>query len=91
MTTINSSLWHVYILQCNDGTLYTGICINIGQRLHQHNALKSGARYTRSRRPVKLVYSEQALSRSQATRREYEIKRMRVEQKRALIHKYQGA
>jgi len=85
MTLDNPTNWYVYIVQCSDNTLYTGICVNIKYRLHQHNMLKSGARYTRSRRPVKLVYLETSTSRSLATRREYEIKQMNVKQKRALI------
>ena len=77
--------WYVYIVQCNDDTLYTGICCDVQRRIHEHNNLKSAARYTRVRRPVKLVYQEQASSRSTAAQREYRIKKMKTEEKQALI------
>ena len=79
------SSWIIYILRCKDGSLYTGICRDIKRRLHEHNNLKSGARYTRTRRPVKLVYLELAPSRSAAAQREYRIKLLTPEQKRCLI------
>ena len=68
--------WHVYIVRCRDGTFYTGIARMLETRIEQHNSGEAGARYTRSRRPVKLVYAEEAPSRSAALKREYEIKRM---------------
>ena len=68
--------WHVYIVRCRDGTLYTGIARDLDKRIAEHNSEAGGARYTRPRRPVKLVYSEQAPSRSEALKREYEIKRL---------------
>ena len=67
-------IWSVYILRCNDGTLYTGITNNLGKRIASHSS-GQGSRYTRSRLPVELVYQEQANNRSAATRRELEIKR----------------
>jgi len=82
--TLNNS-WCIYILRCKDGSLYTGICRDIKRRLHEHNNLKTGARYTRTRRPVELVYLEPAPSRSAAARREYRIKQLAPEQKRCLI------
>ena len=75
--------WSVYIVQCADQTLYTGIAKDIIQRLAQHNA-GSGAAYTRGRRPVVLVYQEPASDRSAALRREAAIKRLPVAAKRAL-------
>lgn len=80
-----SSPWLVYIVCCRDGTLYTGITTDLVRRLAAHNTGKGGARYTRTRRPVALVYSEPAASRSEATRREGRIKAMTTAQKRALI------
>ena len=78
--------WVVYILQCADDTLYTGITNDIEKRLQQHNGeLKNGAKYTRSRQPVTLVYSESTESRSEASKREYAIKRLSRLQKQALI------
>jgi putative endonuclease len=79
--------WFVYILFCSDGTLYTGITTDIERRLREHNTGKAGARYTRSRRPVRLAYREVAASRSEAARREYQIRRMPVAGKRALAAK----
>ena len=65
-----------YILQCADTTLYVGSTNNLEKRIHQHNNLKQGAHYTKIRRPVKLMYSEQFATLSEARKREAEIKRM---------------
>lgn len=78
-------MWHVYILHCADDTLYTGITIDIARRLEEHNHTDKGAKYTRTRRPVSLVYSESCDSRSTAASREYAIKGLTKLQKRALI------
>ena len=80
------SAWQVYIVCCGDGTLYTGITTDLRRRLAEHNSEKGGARYTRARRPVTLVFSEAAASRSSATQREWQIKKMSVAQKLALIN-----
>jgi putative endonuclease len=64
----------VYILECSDKTLYCGWTNNLEKRLHEHNEGKNGAKYTRGRRPVKLVYQEPCLTRSDALKREREIK-----------------
>lgn len=78
--------WTVYIVRCADGTLYTGVAVDVAVRLAQHNGLRAnGARYTRARRPVKLVYHESAANRSAACRREYHIKRMTRPEKLVLI------
>jgi putative endonuclease len=67
----------VYIVRCADGTLYTGVTRDIGRRVDEHNAGgPRGARYTRARRPVTLVYAESAPSRAAACRRECEIRRL---------------
>ena len=76
--------WSVYIAQCSDGSFYTGITNNLPKRIEQHNSGK-GARYTRSRSPVTLVYDEPAMDRSQASKREHEIKAMSKQQKALLI------
>lgn len=73
------------MVRCSDNSLYTGITTDIQKRLKQHNSEKIGARYTRSRRPVDLVYVEYAESRAHAAKREYAIKQLTVEQKRSLI------
>ncbi len=67
--------WMLYILECSDGTLYTGITNNMDRRVDQHNAGKA-ARYTRGRRPVSLRYCELCTTRSQALVREAAIKRL---------------
>ncbi|RJX35425.1 MAG: GIY-YIG nuclease family protein [Desulfurivibrio sp.] len=81
--------WHVYIVCCRDGTHYTGIARNLARRLSEHNSARGGARYTRSRRPVKLVYAERAASRSAAAKREYQLKRLPLASKRELIESSQ--
>ena len=80
-----SDLWHVYMVRCSDGTLYTGIAKDLEKRVEAHNSGKDGARYTRSRRPVTLVYSEQAESKSAAARLEYRIKRLPRAKKKRLV------
>jgi putative endonuclease len=71
-----SDIWHVYMVRCSDGTLYTGITNDLEKRIEAHNSGKDGARYTRSRRPVKLVYSEQVESKSAAAKLEYQLKKL---------------
>ncbi len=84
--------WFVYILRCGDDTLYTGITTDVGRRIEEHNAGKTpGARYTRSRRPVALAYTEKVGSRALAARREAEIKRLDRSSKLALCKSWQAA
>ncbi|HAT68468.1 MAG: hypothetical protein A2481_01405 [Candidatus Yonathbacteria bacterium RIFOXYC2_FULL_47_9] len=75
----------VYILECADGSLYTGSTNDLEKRLHKHNNLKSGAHYTKIRRPVTLVYSETVTTFAEARAREAEIKRLDREKKLALV------
>jgi putative endonuclease len=82
--TLSTEFW-VYILKCSDDTLYTGWTTNLDERVKTHNA-GTGAKYTRSRLPVSLVYTEQLESKSAAMRREYEIKLMSKVEKLALIN-----
>ncbi len=77
--------WCVYMVRCADNTLYTGITNNLTQRLAAHNSAKGGAKYTRPRQPVSLVYVEEGLSHSLAAKREYVIKKMATKQKRQLV------
>jgi len=78
--------WWVYILKCNDDSLYCGITNNLDKRLKQHlGEIKGGAKYTLSRRPCVLVYREQAESRSDALKREWKIKKMSKAAKEALL------
>ncbi len=76
--------YKVYILECNDGTLYVGSTTDLEKRLHAHNNLKSGAHYTKIRRPVILKYSETVQTFSKARAREGELKRLTREEKLAL-------
>ena len=85
MCDINFMNYFVYILQCKDKTLYTGSTNNLEKRLKAHNELKSGAHYTKIRRPVKLVYSEVLKSFGWAREREAEIKRLSKKEKINLI------
>lgn len=78
--------WYVYILRCADGTLYTGSTDDLVRRVAMHNAGK-GAKYTRGRGPVELVYSEEAESYSAALKREYAIKQLTRQEKLKLIAK----
>ena len=78
--------WSVYILRCSDGTLYTGIAPDVQKRLMLHNA-GTGAKYTRGRGPVELVYQEQLEDRAAASKREYAIKQLSRAEKLHLIEK----
>jgi len=85
MPTAPDAAWWVYMLRCADGSLYTGITTDVTRRVAEHNGDgDAGARYTRSRRPVRLVYAEAAASRAEATRREAAIKRLDRTHKLAL-------
>ena len=78
--------WRVYILRCADGTLYTGVARDAASRLAQHNGIdRGGAKYTRARRPVCLVYEEGAASRSRAQKREAAIKKLPRREKAGLV------
>ena len=81
---------YVYIVRCSDGTLYTGWTNNLELRIQAHNEGR-GAKYTRARRPVELVYSETAPSKSEAMKRECEIKRLSRREKHELIEGDQDA
>jgi len=76
-------MWFVYLLRCSDSSLYTGITTDLTRRLQEHNAGKGGA-YTRSKRPVRLVFREAHSNRVSALRREMDIKRGSHSQKERL-------
>jgi predicted GIY-YIG superfamily endonuclease len=80
----HSSRWLVYILRCSDGSLYTGITNDLPKRLKAHAAGKA-SRYTRSRLPVKLAYTEPQRSKSAALKREAAIKQLRRAEKERLV------
>lgn len=78
--------WFVYMVRCSDNTLYTGITTNLERRMKEHNEdNKKGAKYTRVRRPVQLIYSEERTDRSTASKLEASIKKLTKKQKLALI------
>ena len=79
------SEWFVYMLRCADNSLYTGVTTNIERRLKEHNEDKAGAKYTRAKRPVFLVYEEPAESRSAACQREYQLKQLKKSDKESLV------
>ncbi|HJV89154.1 MAG TPA: GIY-YIG nuclease family protein [Holophagaceae bacterium] len=78
------STWHLYLLRCGDGTLYCGIAVDVAARLALHEAGK-GAKYTRGRGPLELVYQETCGSRSEALKRERAVKALKREAKVRLI------
>jgi len=80
--------WFVYIVRCSDNSLYTGIAMDVNRRINEHNKDdKTGAKYTRARRPVNLVYQEKVASRSEAATREAVIKKLTRKEKEVLIEK----
>ena len=77
--------YFVYLLKCSDDSFYCGIAKDLDKRLKQHNGLiKGGSIYTRSKRPVKLIYFEEYKTRSDALKREYEIKKLSHKRKSSL-------
>ena len=84
MARQSARTWFVYILRCADGSLYTGITTDLTRRCQQHNN-GTASRYTRSRRPVKLVYQEPQRSQSLALKREAAIKKLTRRQKLAMV------
>ncbi len=78
--------YFVYILKCSDDTLYTGITTDVKRRVDEHNNSDKGAKYTKNRRPVELIYSEKSEDRSSASKREYAIKKLTRNEKKALVN-----
>ena len=79
------SEWFVYMLRCADDSLYTGVTTDVERRVAEHNAKKSVTRYTRVRQPVSLTYFEKAESRSDACKRESQLKKLTKKQKEAIV------
>ena len=84
---IGEKKWFVYILRCSDGTLYTGMTDDVARRVEVHNSGK-GAKYTRGRLPVEVLYTEECESYSAALKREYAIKQLTRKEKMALMAEY---
>ena len=80
-------MWWVYIVECSDKSLYAGITTDIDRRIIEHNTSNKGAKYTRSKRPVSLVYKEQCENRSIASKREHQIKKLKRADKLLLVSK----
>lgn len=83
-------IWYVYILRCGDGSLYTGITVDVENRLKAHRAGK-GAKYTRGRGPLELIHQERYGTKSEALRRELEIKALSRQEKLALCARLTGS
>ena len=83
-------MWSVYIIQCRDQTLYTGITNNLSKRLKMHESGTSSEIYTKGRGPFELVYIESFENRSISTKRESEIKKLTKEDKKKLIERYRN-
>jgi putative endonuclease len=83
---VGEKVWFLYVVRCSDGTLYTGVTTDIGRRLHEHNNTSKGAKYTRPRRPVRLVYRIDFKDRSLAQKAEYKFKKLTRIQKEKTIN-----
>ncbi len=81
--------WFVYILRCSDNSLYCGATTDLGRRIEAHDS-GAGARYTRSRLPVRLVWHVQTKSKSEAFKEEFRIKRLQKDEKELLVASYPG-
>ncbi|MFA5359005.1 MAG: GIY-YIG nuclease family protein [Patescibacteria group bacterium] len=81
-------MYHLYILKCSDQTLYTGITTDLERRVAEHRSSRLGAKYTRARRPIKLVYSRKFRNRSTASREEARIKKLPRADKLELIKSF---
>ena len=82
----SENTWFVYMVCCADATLYTGITTDLEKRIKQHNSSRGGAKYTRGRRPVALVYFEEVANRSLASKREHYLKKLSSKEKQLLLH-----
>ncbi len=80
-----SADWLMYVVECADGSYYTGITTDMTRRLNEHNRTKRGAKYTRSRRPVKLIYFERYADRSEASKAEAAFKKLTRKKKEIYI------
>ncbi len=92
MSSKKNTTWYVYFLRCADNSLYAGITTDIERRVKQHNHCnRTGAKYTRVRRPVKLAYLEEAQDRQGASQREYQLKQLSKAEKEQLIKENSAA
>ena len=82
---MKSKKWYMYVVECRDGTLYTGITTDLDRRVDEHNNSTKGAKYTATRRPVKLVYFTDQPNRSSACIAEAKFKKMKRTQKDIIV------
>ena len=80
--------WFLYVVHCSDGTLYTGVTTDIGRRIHEHKTGSRGAKYTKTRRPVRLIYRVGFENRSTAQRAEHKFKKLTRKQKNEVINEH---
>ena len=78
--------WHLYVLLCADGSYYAGVTTDLKRRLKEHNTSPRGAKYTKTRRPVEVIYTENFSSRSSAQKAEYGFKQLTRKQKEKVIN-----
>jgi putative endonuclease len=83
---LDKTSWHLYVLLCADGSYYTGTTTDIKRRLKEHNTSRRGAKYTKTRRPVEIIYTEKFPSRSSAQKAEYRFKQLTRKQKEKVIN-----
>jgi len=82
---VKTGRWYLYVVKCSDGSLYTGVTTDVTRRLSEHNTGVSGAKYTRSRRPVELIFQEEHSNQSEALKAEYSFKKLSRKQKLRII------
>lgn len=86
ITQVPMVTYYFYLLRCSDNSLYAGITTDVQRRLQEHNSsTKKRSKYVRSRQPVRLVYQEEYMSKSEALRREAEVKRWKKKEKEKLV------
>ena len=78
-------MYYLYMVRCSDNSLYTGITTDLKRRIEEHNGSKKGAKYTKARRPVVLVYEEKFENRAEASKREYAVKQLTKSKKEELL------
>ena len=83
---ISAKHWFLYVVRCCDGTLYTGVTTDLNRRVNEHNTSKRGAKYTKTRRPVNLIWSKEYNNRSEAQSAEYNFKKLSRKQKLDIIN-----
>ena len=82
---ISAKHWFLYVVRCCDGTLYTGVTTDLNRRVNEHNTSKRGAKYTKTRRPVNLIWSNKYNNRSEAQSAEYSFKKLSRKEKLDII------